>query len=73
MDCFYRRCSLFWLVNVFKDPSLYILVVLMITIPVISPRISEKMGVANSAVTGIGSGMALFCFALVGIIGYLLV
>ncbi len=63
----------FWLVNVFKDPSLYILAVLMIVIAVLSPWLSKKMSVANSAVTGIGSGTALFCFAVLGLIRYLLV
>ncbi|ALX48296.1 hypothetical protein [Lentibacillus amyloliquefaciens] len=62
----------FWLVNVFKDPSLYILAVLMIVIAIISPWLSQKMGVANSAITGIGSGMSLFCFAILGLIRYLL-
>jgi|SRR5690625_768613 len=61
----------FWLVDVFKDPSLYILAILMIVIAVLSPRISKKLDVANSAVTGIGSGMALFCFAVLGLIRYL--
>lgn len=63
----------FCLVNVFKDPSLYILAILMIAIAVLSPWISKKMGVANSAITGIGLGMALFCFAVLGLIRYLLV
>ncbi len=63
----------FWLVNIFKDPSLYILAVLMIAIAVLSPWLSKKMGVANSAITGIGSGTSLFCFAILGLIRYLLV
>ncbi|WP_246197198.1 hypothetical protein [Cytobacillus depressus] len=62
----------FWLVNIFKDPSLYILAVLMIAIAVISPWGSKRLGVASSAITGIGSGIALFCFAILGLIRYLL-
>jgi len=62
----------FWLVNVFQDPGLYILAVLMIAIAGISPWLSKKMGVANSAITGIGSGTALFCFAILGLIRFLL-
>jgi len=62
----------FWLVNVFKDPSLYILAVIMIVIAILSPWLAKKMGVANSAITGIASGMSLFCFAILGLIRYLL-
>jgi hypothetical protein len=62
----------FFLVNVFKDPSLYILAVLMIAIAIKSPRIAKKMGVANSAIIGIGSGTVLFCFAILGLIRFLL-
>lgn len=63
----------FWLESIFKDPSMYILAVLMIAIAIISPWLSKKLGVANSAITGIGSGTALFCFAILGLIRYLLV
>lgn len=62
----------FFLVNIFKDPSLYILAILMIVIAVISPWLSKKMKVASSAITGIGSGTVLFCFAILGLIRYLL-
>ncbi|MCM3378946.1 hypothetical protein MKZ27_07775 [Bacillus sp. FSL R5-0394] len=62
----------FWLVNVFDDFGLYILAVLMIIIAVISPRLSKRWGVASSAITGIGSGTVLFCFAILGLIRYLL-
>lgn len=62
----------FWLENIFKDPSLYMLAVLMIAIAVLSPWLSKKIGVANSAITGIGSGTSLFCFAILGLIRYLL-
>ncbi|QQK78375.1 hypothetical protein HUG15_16960 [Salicibibacter cibarius] len=62
----------FWLVNVFQDASLYILAVLMIAIAGISPWLSKKMRVTNSAIIGIGSGTALFCFAILGLIRYLL-
>lgn len=63
----------FWLADIFKDPSLYILAVLMIIISFISPRLAKKMDVPNSAITGIGSGALLFCFAILGLIRYLLV
>ncbi|UOQ83546.1 hypothetical protein [Gracilibacillus salinarum] len=62
----------FWLVDIFKDPSLYMLAILIIAITVISPWLSKKWGVANSAITGIGSGTVLFCFAILGLIRYLL-
>ncbi|GIP38209.1 hypothetical protein J31TS4_14890 [Paenibacillus sp. J31TS4] len=61
----------FWLVSIFKDPSLYILAVVMIAISVLSPWGSNKLGVASSAITGIGSGIALFCFAILGLVRYL--
>lgn len=63
----------FWLVNIFKDPSLYILALLMIAIAILSPWLAKKLGVASSAITGIGSGTALFCFGILGLIRYLLV
>ncbi len=63
----------FWLVNVFKDSSLYILAILLIVIAALSLWLSKKLKIANSAVTGIGSGTALFCFAVLGLIRYLLV
>lgn len=62
-----------WLVHVFKDTSLYILAVLMIVIAAASPWRARKMGVASSAITGIGSGVVLFCFAMLGLIRYLLI
>lgn len=62
----------FWLVDIFKDPSLYILAVLIIAVTIISPWLSKRLGVANSAITGIGSGTALFCFAILGLVRYLL-
>lgn len=62
----------FWLENIFNDSSLYILAVLMIAIAAISPWLSKKLDVASSAITGIGSGTALFCFSILGLIRYLL-
>src|SRR5690625_1177369 len=61
----------FWLVDVFKDSSLYVLAVVMIVIAIISPWLSKKCGVANSAITGISAGTILFCFALVGLFRYI--
>jgi|SRR5690625_4652489 len=63
----------FWLADIFKDPSLHILAVLMIGIALISPWLAKKLNVANSAITGIGSGVVLFCFSILGLIRYLLV
>lgn len=62
----------FWLVNIFKDPSLYLLAVLMIVVAIGSPWLSKKMNVANSAITGIGSGTILLCFAIFGLIRFCL-
>jgi len=62
----------FWLKNVFNDPSLYILAVLMISIALLSPWLSKKMDVANGAITGIGSGFVLFCYAILGLTRYML-
>lgn len=62
----------FFLVNVFQDPSLYILATVLIAIAVLSPVGARKMKVATSAITGIGSGIALFCFAVLGLIRFLL-
>lgn len=62
----------FWLVGVFQDPGLYILAVFLIIIAAVSPLAARKLKVANSAVTGIGSGTALFCFALLGLVRFLL-
>lgn|SRR5699024_5923260 len=61
----------FWLVNIFEDFSLYILAVLMMFIAIFSPWLARKMRVANGAITGIGSGTILFCFAMLGLIRYL--
>lgn len=62
----------FWLVDVFQDPGLYILAAVLIVIAVLSPVTAKKLNVANSAVTGIGSGTALFCFAVLGLLRFLL-
>lgn len=62
----------FWLKNIFNDPSLYLLGILMIAIALISPWLSKKTGVANSAITGIGSGSILLCFSILGLIRFLL-
>jgi len=69
-DFLYRRCSFFWVVNVFKDLSLYILAVIMRVIAILSPWPAPKKSVANSVITGIVSGMSLFCFAILGLIRY---
>lgn len=62
----------FWLKNIFHDIGLYILGLLVVGISIISPRLAKKLKVANSAITGIGTGTVLFCFAIVGLIRYLM-
>ncbi|MEI3612015.1 hypothetical protein [Pseudogracilibacillus sp. SO30301A] len=62
----------FWLVDIFKDSSLYILAIVMIGVAFISPIVAKKYNVASSAITGIGSGTILFCFAVLGLVRYLL-
>ena len=59
--------------HVFQDFSLYILAILLVTISIIALFISQKLKVANSAITGIGAGTVLFAFAILGLIRYLLV
>lgn len=63
----------FWLKHIFNDVSLYILAILLIIISFISPRVARRFNVANSAITGIGAGVILFCYGLLGLIRYLLV
>ncbi|MDQ8736955.1 hypothetical protein [Paenibacillus sp. LHD-38] len=63
----------FWLKNVFKDPSLNILGILLVGVALLSLFLSKKLRVANSAITGIGAGTILFCFAILGLIRFLLV
>ncbi len=62
----------FFLVNVFRDPALYILAVFLIVIAVISPWAAKKLVVDKSAITGTGSGIVLFCFAILGLVRFLL-
>lgn len=62
----------FGLKSVFHDVSLYILGALLIGIAIISLWVSKKLNVANSAVTGIGAGIVLFCFAILGLTRFLL-
>ncbi len=59
--------------SVFEDPSLYILAALLVAVSILSLWLSRKLNVANSAITGIGSGTVLFIFALLGLIRYILV
>ncbi|NHN30443.1 hypothetical protein [Paenibacillus agricola] len=61
----------FWLAPIFKDSSLYILGILLVVISIASLFISKKLNTANSAITGIGTGTALFCFAILGLIRFL--
>lgn len=61
----------FWLKDLFQDPSLIILGVLLIGIAGISLWLSHRWNIASSFLTGIGSGAVLFCFAILGFIRYL--
>lgn len=59
--------------HVFNDSSLYVLAALLVAVAISTLIISPKLKVAHSAITGIGSGTVLFCFALLGLIRYFLV
>jgi hypothetical protein len=63
----------FWLKNIFNDFSLYILAILLIGVAIFSLWFSKMLNVANSAITGIGAGTVLFCFAILGLIRFLMV
>lgn len=63
----------FWLKSIFQDSSLYLLASLLIAVSIISLFLSKKLNVANSAITGIGAGTALFCFAILGLIRFILI
>ncbi|WP_152394496.1 hypothetical protein [Paenibacillus guangzhouensis] len=58
---------------VFNDASLYVLAALLVIVSVISVFLAPKLNVANSAITGIGSGAVLFAFAILGLIRFYLV
>ncbi|WP_229683196.1 hypothetical protein [Virgibacillus oceani] len=60
-----------WLKGIFQDSSLYVLAALMIGTSVVSLFLSKKLNVPNSAITGIGAGAVLFCFAIAGLIRFL--
>ncbi|GAA0372386.1 hypothetical protein [Bacillus horti] len=60
-----------WLKEVFQDASLYVLAVLLVTVSIISLFISKRLSVPNSAITGIGSGIVLLGFAILGLIRFL--
>jgi hypothetical protein len=62
----------FWLKGIFKDPSLYVLAILLVVISITSLIVSKKLNVANSAITGIGTGAILLGFAIVGLIRFLM-
>ncbi|RDW19054.1 hypothetical protein CWR48_08365 [Oceanobacillus arenosus] len=62
-----------WMKDVFQDASLYILAVLLIGISFISLPLSKMLEVPNSAITGALAGTALFCFAIIGLIRFLLI
>ncbi|WP_308635835.1 hypothetical protein [Paenibacillus silvisoli] len=59
------------LVSVFDDPSLWILAALMVAVSIAAVYVSPKLQVAYSAITGIGAGIVLFGFALLGLFRYL--
>jgi hypothetical protein len=61
-----------WLRDVFQDSALYVLAALLIVVSVLSLPLSRKLNVANSAITGIGAGISLLCFAIIGLIRFYL-
>ncbi|MFD2210097.1 hypothetical protein ACFSMW_10245 [Virgibacillus halophilus] len=63
----------FWLKPIFADAALYILAIILILVSITSLWISKKLDVAASAITGIGAGTALFCFAILGLVRYLMI
>ncbi|MFF2888707.1 hypothetical protein [Paenibacillus sp. NPDC057967] len=58
------------LVSVFDDPALYVLAALLVAAAIIAVYLAPRLQVARSAVTGIGSGTILFCFAILGLIRF---
>jgi len=56
--------------SVFDNASLYVLAALLVIVSIISVLLAPKLKVANSALTGIGSGAVLFAFAIMGLIRY---
>ncbi|MGE7918207.1 hypothetical protein ACQKM9_04555 [Viridibacillus sp. NPDC093762] len=58
--------------SIFQDSTLYLLATLLIVISIISVFLSKKLKVANSAITGIGAGIILFCFAILGLIRFIM-
>ncbi|MFS0723050.1 hypothetical protein [Paenibacillus sp. 1P07SE] len=59
-----------WLKFVFLDAALYVLAALLVAVSLISLPLSRRLGVANSAVTGIGTGLSLLAFAVLGLIRF---
>lgn len=60
------------LAPVFHDNGLYILAALIVAISIASLFISRTLNVANSAITGIGTGCSLLIFAVIGLIRYVI-
>ncbi|MGO4547882.1 hypothetical protein AB4Z29_24105 [Paenibacillus sp. 2TAB23] len=60
----------FWLKDVFKDSSLYVLGTLLVVISILSLWLAKRLGVAPSAITGIGGGTVLLGFAILGLVRF---
>lgn len=58
------------LAPVFGDDNLYVLAALLTAVAIVSTFVAPKLGVARSAIAGIGSGTVLFAFAVLGLIRY---
>ncbi|RKN85946.1 hypothetical protein [Paenibacillus ginsengarvi] len=56
--------------SVFEDSGLYVLAALMVAVAAVSVYVARRLGVAPSAITGIGSGASLFVFALLGLLRF---
>lgn len=58
------------LAPVFEDAGLYVLAALLTAVSIAAVFVAPKLGVARSAITGIGAGTSLFAFAVLGLIRF---
>lgn len=61
-----------WLKDIFQDAGLYLLAALLVGVSIGSIFIAKKLNVTISAITGIGSGIVLFGFAVYGLVRFIL-
>ncbi|CDN45120.1 MULTISPECIES: hypothetical protein [Paenibacillus] len=60
------------LAGVFNDWSLHVLAALLVAVSVAASVLSRRLKLAVSALSGIGSGTALFAFAVLGMVRFLM-